>query len=76
MTARASGTAAVPPWSLAAAAMLSVRLGPALSVHLISTAGPAGTSWLRLSIGALRDLISYQDDGKGCAVIADKVGKL
>ncbi len=53
MTSRASGTAAVPPWSLAVPAMLSVQLGSALSVHLISTVGPAGTSWLRLSIGAL-----------------------
>jgi inner membrane transporter RhtA len=53
VTSRASGTAAVPPWSLAAAAMLSVQLGSALSVRLISTVGPAGTSWLRLSIGAL-----------------------
>jgi inner membrane transporter RhtA len=53
VTSRASGTAAMPPWSLAVAAMLSVQLGSALSVHLISTVGPAGTSWLRLSIGAL-----------------------
>lgn len=53
MTSRAPGTAAVPPWSLAVAAMLSVQLGSALSVHLISAVGPAGTSWLRLSIGAL-----------------------
>lgn len=52
MTARASGTAAPPPWSLAVAAVLSVQLGSALSVHLISAVGPAGTSWLRLSIGA------------------------
>jgi inner membrane transporter RhtA len=43
----------VPPWGLALAAMLSVQLGSALSVHLISTAGPAGTAWLRLSAGAL-----------------------
>ena len=33
--------------------MLSVQLGSALSVHLISTVGAAGTAWLRLSIGAL-----------------------
>ena len=57
MTSRASGTVAVPPWSLAVAAMLSVQLGSALSVHLISTVGPAGTSWLRLSIGALVFLV-------------------
>lgn len=43
----------VPPWGLAVAAMLSVQLGSALSVGLISTVGPAGTAWLRLSIGAV-----------------------
>src|SRR6201994_3712992 len=46
-------TVAVPPWGLAVVAMTSVQLGSALSVHLISVAGPAGTAWLRLSIGAL-----------------------
>ena len=40
MTSRVPGAAAVPPWGLAVAAMLSVQLGSALSVHLISTAGP------------------------------------
>jgi inner membrane transporter RhtA len=45
-------TAPVPPWGLAVAAMLSVQLGSALSLDLISTVGPAGTAWLRLSIGA------------------------
>src|SRR5690606_19654841 len=44
---------AVPPWALAVAAMLSVQLGSALSVRLIESVGPAGTAWLRLSIGAL-----------------------
>lgn len=43
----------VPPWSLAVAAMLSVQLGSALSVPLISSVGPAGTAWLRLSLGAV-----------------------
>ena len=33
--------------------MLSVQLGSALSVGLISVAGPAGTAWLRLTMGAL-----------------------
>ncbi|WP_190273531.1 EamA family transporter, partial [Crystallibacter crystallopoietes] len=33
--------------------MLSVQLGSALSVGLISAVGPAGTAWLRLSMGAL-----------------------
>jgi inner membrane transporter RhtA len=48
---------AVPPWGLAVVAMTSVQLGSALSVHLISMVGPAGTAWLRLSIGALVFLI-------------------
>ena len=43
----------VPPWTLAIAAMSSVQLGSALSVGLIRSIGPAGTAWLRLSIGAL-----------------------
>jgi inner membrane transporter RhtA len=43
----------MPPWGLAVAAMLSIQLGSALSVGLISTVGPAGTAWLRLSAGAL-----------------------
>jgi inner membrane transporter RhtA len=33
--------------------MLSVQLGSALSVDLISSVGAAGTAWLRLSMGAL-----------------------
>jgi inner membrane transporter RhtA len=33
--------------------MLSVQLSSALAVPLISTVGPAGTAWLRLSMGAL-----------------------
>jgi inner membrane transporter RhtA len=43
----------VPPWTLAIAAMSSVQLGSALSLGLIRSIGPAGTAWLRLSIGAL-----------------------
>jgi inner membrane transporter RhtA len=43
----------VPPQALAVAAMLSVQLGSALSVGLISDVGAAGTAWLRLSVGAL-----------------------
>jgi inner membrane transporter RhtA len=43
----------VPPWGLSVAAMLSVQLSSALSVDLIATVGPAGTAWLRLSVGAL-----------------------
>jgi inner membrane transporter RhtA len=38
---------------LAVTAMLSVQLGSALSVGLIASVGPAGTAWLRLSIGAV-----------------------
>ena len=53
MTNHLLGTGRVPPWGLAVAAMLSVQLGSALSVELISTVGPAGTAWLRLSMGAL-----------------------
>jgi inner membrane transporter RhtA len=33
--------------------MLSVQLGSALSVGLIDTVGPAGTAWLRLTMGAV-----------------------
>ncbi|HEU4567244.1 MAG TPA: EamA family transporter [Marmoricola sp.] len=43
----------LPPWVLAVAAMLSVQLGSALSVDVISVVGPAGTAWLRLGLGAL-----------------------
>jgi len=38
-------------------AMLSVQLGSALSVDFISSVGPAGTAWLRLSMGALIFLV-------------------
>jgi inner membrane transporter RhtA len=48
---------AVPPWGLAVVAMGSVQLGSALSVHLIATVGPAGTAWLRLSLGALMFMV-------------------
>jgi inner membrane transporter RhtA len=43
----------VPPWGLAVTAILSVQLGSALSVDLIAAVGPAGTAWLRLSVGAV-----------------------
>ncbi|MFN8192798.1 MAG: EamA family transporter [Nocardioidaceae bacterium] len=52
MTAPALGRG-VPPWALAVTAMLSVQLGSALSVHLISEVGPAGTAWLRVTMGAV-----------------------
>lgn len=57
MTRLAPNTLPVPPWGLAVAAMLSVQLCSALSVDLISTVGPAGTAWLRLSIGAVIFLV-------------------
>lgn len=44
---------ATPAWVLAVAAMLCVQLGSALSIDLIHDAGPAGTAWLRLSMGAV-----------------------
>jgi inner membrane transporter RhtA len=53
MTSPASHNVPVPPWGLAVAAMLSVQLGSALSMDLIAAVGPAGTAWLRLSLGAI-----------------------
>lgn len=53
MTGSAWRSDGVPPWGLAVAAMLSVQLGSALSVDVIATVGPAGTAWLRLTLGAL-----------------------
>ncbi len=44
---------AVPPWTLAVVAMLSIQLGSALSVSLIDDVGSAGTAWLRLTAGAV-----------------------
>jgi inner membrane transporter RhtA len=46
-------TTAMPPWMWAGAAMLAVQLCSALSVGLIEQVGPAGTAWLRLSMGAV-----------------------
>jgi inner membrane transporter RhtA len=43
-TTRTARTVAVPPWGLALTAMLSVQLGSALSVDLISAVGPAATA--------------------------------
>ncbi|MCT9869818.1 EamA family transporter [Paenarthrobacter aurescens] len=43
----------VPPWALAVTAMISVQLSSAFSVGLIAEVGPAGTAWLRLSMGAI-----------------------
>ena len=53
MSQRVPKNVPVPPWGLAVAAMLSVQLSSALSVDLIAAVGPAGTAWLRLSMGAL-----------------------
>ncbi len=43
----------VPAWSLAVVAMLSIQTGSALSISLFPAVGPAGTAWLRLSLGAV-----------------------
>lgn len=47
------GDGGVPPWTLAVAAMLIIQLVNALSVGLIDELGPAGTAWLRLTLGAV-----------------------
>ena len=43
----------IPPWTLAVVAMLSIQTGSALSISLFPAVGPAGTAWLRLSLGAI-----------------------
>lgn len=53
MRRRTAAIGQVPPWAMAVAAMVSIQLGSALSVELIDTAGPAGTAWLRLTMGAV-----------------------
>ena len=53
MSGHRRGTDAVPAWSLAVAAGISVQLGSALSVHLIASVGAGGTAWLRLTAGAV-----------------------
>jgi inner membrane transporter RhtA len=53
MIGRVPSSVPIPPWGLAVAAMLSVQLGSALSVDLISSVGAAGTAWLRLGMGAI-----------------------
>lgn len=52
LTAKPSG-AAVPPWSLAVAAMLLIQLSNALSVGVIEQVGAGGTAWLRMCFGAV-----------------------
>jgi inner membrane transporter RhtA len=42
-----------PPWTWAVVAMLSIQLGSALAITLFPVVGPAGTAWLRLSLGAI-----------------------
>ena len=44
---------AVPPWSIAVTAMLTVQLSNALSVPVIAEVGAAGTAWLRMCFGAV-----------------------
>jgi inner membrane transporter RhtA len=43
----------IPAWAMTVVAMASVQFGSAFSVPLIAMVGPAGTAWIRLSIGAL-----------------------
>ena len=50
---RGNSGQALPPWSLAVAAMLLIQLSSALSVGLIEQLGAAGTAWLRLAMGAM-----------------------
>lgn len=52
LTSKPSG-AAIPPWSLAVAAMLLIQLSNALSVVAIEQVGAAGTAWLRMCFGAV-----------------------
>lgn len=44
---------AVPPWSMAVAAMLMIQFSNALSTGLIGQIGAAGTAWLRLCFAAV-----------------------
>ncbi|SEE86222.1 inner membrane transporter RhtA [Arthrobacter alpinus] len=53
MSGSGSRLKAVPPWTLAVAAMLSVQLSSALSVSLFPAVGTSGAAWLRLTAGAL-----------------------
>jgi inner membrane transporter RhtA len=55
----------VPAWSLAVTAMLVWHVGAAISVGLIPAVGSAGTSWLRLTIGALILLVIYRPNPRG-----------
>jgi len=48
---QAAVPAAVPPWTMAVAAMLAVQVSNALSVPVVAQVGPAGTAWLRMSFG-------------------------
>jgi inner membrane transporter RhtA len=50
----------VPAWTLAVSAMLVWHVGSAISVGLIPDLGSAGTSWLRLTLGALMLLAVYR----------------
>lgn len=53
MSTRGRSAVTVPPWGMAVAAMLSVQLGSALSVDVVTAVGPAGAAWLRLTVGAV-----------------------
>lgn len=50
----------VPAWTLAVSAMLVWHVGSAVSVGLIPDLGSAGTSWLRLTLGALMLIAIYR----------------
>lgn len=56
MSTRFNASAALaktPPWAWAMLAMLSIQMGSALAITLFPAVGPAGTAWLRLSLGAV-----------------------
>lgn len=44
---------ALPPWTLAVAAMLAVQLSNAFSVSVVGQVGAGGTAWLRMSFGVV-----------------------
>ena len=68
MRLRSALNVPVPPWGLAVTAMLSIQLGSALSVDLIEDVGPAGTAWLRLSMGAS---FSWRSPARRCVPSAE-----
>ncbi|HEX8916927.1 MAG TPA: EamA family transporter [Chloroflexota bacterium] len=53
-------TGPVPPTALVLLAVASVQLGASIAKHLFETLGPAGTSFLRVGIGALVLLLVWR----------------